>query len=132
MKIPNGIRYFNKRFLNPLTARIAHSAHGPFCIIYHIGRRSGRPYETPIIAFPTAVGFVIVLTYGPGVDWYRNVCASGWCRIQWHGQVYEIKKIEPLEPKTALTYLPLFFRVILRLVGFQNFVKMVGQSPRSG
>ena len=75
---------------------------------------------------------MIVLTYGPGVDWYRNVCASGWCRIQWHGQVYEIKKIEPLEPKTALTYLPLFFRVILRLVGFQNFVKMVGQSPRSG
>ena len=131
MKIPNGIRYFNKTILNPLTARIAHSSRGPFCIIYHIGRRSGRPYETPIIAFPTANGFVIALTYGPEVDWYRNICASGCCRIQWHGQVYEIKKIEPLESKTALTYLPGFFRMILGMVGFRDYVKMVGQSPQS-
>ncbi len=131
MKIPNGIRYFNKRVLNPLTSRIAHSTWGPFCIIYHIGRRSGKPYETPIIAFPTPDGFVIVLTYGPQVDWYRNICASGSCKIQWHGQVYDIVKIEPLEPKIALAYLPGFFRLILRQVDFRDYVKLVGQSPRS-
>ena len=131
MKMPNGIRYFNKRYLNRLTARIAHSSWGPFCIIFHIGRRSGRPYETPIIAFPTADGFVIALTYGPEVDWYRNICASGRCKIQWHGKVYELWKIDPLEPKTALTYLPRFFRMVLGLVGLRDYVKMVGQSPRS-
>jgi len=131
MKMPNGIRYFNKRVLNPLTVRIARSSRGPFCILKHIGRRSGKPYETLIIAFPIADGFVVALTYGPGVDWYRNVCKAGWCRIQWHGQIYEIKKIEPLEPKTALTDFPRFFRIILSLVNLRDFVKMVGQSPRS-
>lgn len=131
MKMPNGIRYFNKRVLNPLTARIARSSRGPFCIVKHMGRHSGKPYETPIIAFPTVDGFVVALTYGPGVDWYRNVCAAGWCRIQWHGQSYEIKNIEPLEPKTALTLLPPFFNVILRLVNFRDYVKLVNQGPPS-
>jgi deazaflavin-dependent oxidoreductase (nitroreductase family) len=131
MKIPDGVRYFNKRFLNRLTARIAHAAWGPFCIIYHVGRRSGTPYATPIMAFPTPDGFVIVLTYGPQVDWYRNICAAGKCKIEWHAKTYEIRQIEPLEPKTALAALPFFFRTVLGLVGFQDFVKLVGQNPRS-
>lgn len=130
MKMPVSIRYFNKRFVNPLTARIARSSWGPFCIIYHAGRRSGRSYETPVIAFPTADGFVIALTYGPEVDWYHNIRGAGRCRILWHRPIYEIKKIEPLEPKTALTYLPLIFRTVLRLVGLKDYVKLVGEAPR--
>jgi len=127
MKIPNGIRYFNKRFLNHLTGKVARSSWGPFCIIYHVGRRSGKPYETPIIAFPTLDGFVIVLTYGSGVDWYRNICANGQCKIRFHGQVYAIKEIVPLEPVTALPLLPAFFRLVLGRVGFKDFVKLVSQ-----
>lgn len=130
MKMPGSIRQFNKRVINPLTARIAHSSWGLFCIIYHTGRRSGKPYQTPVIAFPTKDGFIIALTYGPEVDWYRNIRAAGGCRILWHRQIYEIKQIEPLEPKTALTYLPPFFRTVLRLVDLKDYIKMVGESPR--
>ena len=132
MKIPNRIRYFNKRYLNRLTSRIARLRWGPFCMVYHVGRRSGKQYQTPIMAFPAPDGFVIVLTYGAEVDWYRNVCAAGSCQILWHARVYEIHKVEPMEPKAALASLPMFFRVVLRRVNFQDFVKMVGQSPRSG
>ncbi len=129
MKIPSKVRYFNKRFLNKLTSKIARSSWGPFCMIYHIGRRSGKPYETPIIAFPTTEGFVIALTYGPEVDWYRNIRAAGRCRIQWHGKVYEINKIEPLEAKTALTYLPGLFQTVLGLVGLRDYIKVVSPNP---
>ncbi len=57
-----------KHTLNPLTRRMARSNLGPFSIIRHVGRRSGRHYETPIIVAPVEEGYVIELTYGPEVD----------------------------------------------------------------
>ena len=129
MKIPSSVRYFNKRFLNHLTGRIARTSWGPFCIIYHTGRRSGTPYETPIMAFPTAFGFVIVLTYGPQVDWYRNIRAAGCCKIRWHAKDYEIRQIEPMEPKLALAELPGFFRAVLGRVGFPGFCQIDRPEP---
>jgi len=128
MKFPKGVRSFNKRFLNRLTGRIARSSWGPFSIIYHIGRRSGKSYETPIIAIPTADGFVIALTYGPDVDWYRNVSSAGQCKMLWHRHESIIEKIEPLELKTAIPYFPLFERKVLRLIGTDHYVKMKKQS----
>ncbi len=130
MKIPRGVRYFNKRFLNPLTGKIARSSWGPLCMIYHVGRRSGKPYETPIIAFPTTFGFVVALTYGREVDWYRNIMAAGRCQIGWHGKLYQLQKIESLDAKTALPLLPWIFRIVLGLVGFKDFIRLEGQSPR--
>ncbi len=129
MKMPDKVRYFNKRYLNKLTTRVARSSWGPFCMIHHIGRYSGKPYETPIIAFPIREGFVIALTYGPGVDWYRNARKAGRCQIQWHGKIYEIDKIEPLKPRIARAYLPFFFRTVLGLVGLRDYVKMESPFP---
>jgi deazaflavin-dependent oxidoreductase (nitroreductase family) len=125
VKFPKGLRYFNKHVLNRITGQAARSSWGPFCIIYHVGRRSGKPYETTIIAIPTAGSFVIALTYGPDVDWFRNIRAAGGCKILWHRQLYTIEKIEPMESRTALPYFPGFERMILRLVGIQHFVRMV-------
>ncbi len=68
VKFPNRIRYFNKHILNRLTGKMARSARGPFSIVCHVGRRSGKTYETPIIAIPAADGFVVALTYGPEVE----------------------------------------------------------------
>ena len=127
MNLPGGLRYFNKYVLNRITGQVARSPWGPFCVVYHFGRRSGKPYETVIIAVPTANSFVIALTYGPDVDWFRNVRAAGRCKILWHRQIYTIDKIEPLEAKAALPYFPGFERMILRFVGIQHFVRMAYQ-----
>jgi deazaflavin-dependent oxidoreductase (nitroreductase family) len=132
MKMPAEVRYFNKRYLNPLIGGIARSSWGPFCIIYHVGRRIGKPYETPLIAFPATFGFVIALTYGPEVDWYRNIKAVGHCQIEWHGKVYAIQKVEPLDRKVALPLLPWIFRTVLSLVGLKDFIKLEGQIPPQG
>jgi deazaflavin-dependent oxidoreductase (nitroreductase family) len=128
MKFPSGIRYFNKYVLNRLTGKIARSSWGPFSIVYHVGRRSGKPYETTIIAIPTAASFIVALTYGPDVDWFRNVTAAGRCKILWHSRVYPIEKIEALEVETALPYFPAFERTILQWVGIQDFVGMKYQT----
>ncbi|MDQ2904920.1 MAG: nitroreductase family deazaflavin-dependent oxidoreductase [Chloroflexota bacterium] len=80
----------------------------------HVGRRSGKPYETTIMVWPLGEGFVIALTYGPEVDWYRNVLAAEGCTVFWHRRVYTLGKPEPIDAKTALPAFPAFFRLILR------------------
>ncbi len=118
-----------KHTLNPLTRRLARTSFGPFSIVQHVGRRSGKQYETPIIAGSTDDGFVIELTYGPNVDWYKNVLAAGGCTLLWHGKEYMINHLEPLDPDVGRAAFPLVARLILRVIKRQHFVKMTAQPP---
>ena len=77
------------RTLNPLTLRAARSGRGPFSLIEHVGRRSGRTFEAPLILARVPEGFVSELTYGPQVNWYRNVVAGGG-RVLYRGEWFEI------------------------------------------
>lgn len=131
MKIPDGVRTFNKHYLNRLTGKLARAGLSPFGMVYHVGRRSAKQYETPIWVFPSEGGFIIALTYGTHVDWYRNVLSAGQCRILYHHQEYAIKSIEPLERAAALPLFPRFVGTVLRLIGMQDFVRMAYQ-PQAG
>src|SRR5215510_1568064 len=97
LQLRNGLLTALKYTLNPLTRRLARSSFGPFSIVRHVGRRSGKRYETPIIVAPLKDGFVIELTYGPDVDWHKNILVAGGCTLLWHGKEYVINKIEPLD-----------------------------------
>lgn len=118
------MRSFNKHILNRVTRMFASFSRGPFAVVRHVGRRSGKPYETPIMVEPTRDGVVIALTYGPEVDWYRNVLAAGHCTLLWHGREYAIEKPEPIAVQTALPAFPQFLRMILRMLDTQHFVSM--------
>ena len=113
-----------KYTLNPFTRRLARTSFGPFTIVRHVGRRSGKLYETPIIASPVAGGFVIELTYGYDVDWHKNVLAAGGCTVIWHGEEYQINQIEPLDAETGRAAFPPPQRWILRLLGMKYFEKL--------
>ena len=126
-QLRNGWLTVLKYTLNPLTRRLARSSFGPFSIVRHVGRRSGKLYETPIIVSRVRDGFVIELTYGPDVDWHKNVLAAGSCRLVWHGQEYLIDKIEPLDTETGRAAFPPSQRLILRLLGRKHFEKMGAQ-----
>lgn len=102
----NQVRYFNKHILNRLLRGFAHVSFGPFALVKHVGRKSGKPYETPIMAFPIENGFMVALTYGPEVDWYKNVQAAGGCTLVFHGKDYVINHLEPMQPETALPLFP--------------------------
>ena len=123
-RIQDWIRFFNKNLLNRVTIRFAGAAHGPFVIVRHVGRRSGKRYATPIIAQPTAGGFMIALTNGREVDWYRNVLAAGRCGLRWHNQEYAIEKLEPVDVETGLPVFPLFERLVLKMLGILYFLRM--------
>lgn len=81
--------------LNPLALGMAHRGFGPFSLVRHVGRKTGAPYETPLILARVPGGFIAELTYGTGVSWYRNLrAAEGHGVIIWHGREYAIDGIE--------------------------------------
>jgi deazaflavin-dependent oxidoreductase (nitroreductase family) len=56
-----------------------------FAIIHHVGRNSGRRYQTPVNVFRHGDSYVIPLTYGEG-EWVKNVIAAGGCSIRTRGR----------------------------------------------
>jgi deazaflavin-dependent oxidoreductase (nitroreductase family) len=116
---------FLKHTLNRATSRVARGRAGPFALVKHVGRKSGRQYETPIIVQLTEGGFVIELTYGPEVDWYRNVVAANGCRILYHGVEHVIEGLEPLTAAEGIRAFTPGQQRILRLLRRTHFVKLL-------
>jgi len=83
-----------QRRLNPLTLDLARAGRGPFSLIRHVGRKSGRTFETPVILADAEDGLVAELTYGPGVNWYRNIVAGGG-QVLHRRHWYRIVGVEP-------------------------------------
>jgi len=118
------IRIFVKRFINPVLRNLAHSSIGPFALLRHMGRKSGKTFEIPIMVWRVADGFVIVLTYGSHVDWLRNLQAAGRGSLLWHKREYALQKPEFIDAKTAETALPTLIKNALRMRGVHEFVKI--------
>jgi len=78
-------------------------------------------------------GFVIALTYGPEVDWYRNMQAASGGTVFWHRRLYVVGKPELIDTETALQAFPALFRLIFRTFGKQEkfvLMKPSGSEPR--
>ena len=110
-----------KNAVNPAASRIAHSGRGPISLIRHVGRKTGRVYETPVILARRGDDFVAELTYGPDVAWYRNVVAAGRCTVIVHGTEYEIDRIESLDAAAGMRAFGYPAELILRLMRRRHF-----------
>ncbi|GAW48006.1 putative uncharacterized protein [Nocardioides sp. PD653] len=100
---------------------MARAGLGPFSLIRHVGRKSGRVYETPVILARDVDGFVAELTYGDKVNWYRNVVAAAGCIVVYRGKEYRISQIEPCSAERGRGAYPAPFRQVLRLLARDEF-----------
>ena len=76
MKLSRGVARFNKRVTNRIQGVYAWLVP-PWAVILHRGRRSGRPYRTPLFAFRRGRTLVIALLYGEESEWLRNLRRGG-------------------------------------------------------
>lgn len=76
MRVPRGVARFNSRVTNPLARALTPWLPGQGTL-EHVGRKSGRPYRTPLLVFTAQDGFVFLVGYGPQSDWLKNVLARG-------------------------------------------------------
>ena len=118
------LRTFVKHFINPILRNVARSSHGPFALLRHVGRKSGTTYEIPIMVWRVEDGFVIVLTYGPHVDWLRNLQAARQGTLRWHKKEYMFQTPVFIDANTAWLALPALIKFVLRLKGTHEYVKL--------
>lgn len=81
MPIPRIVARVNRVVTNRVTVLFAGWVPG-FGVVLHQGRRSNRPYRTPINVFRLPDGYVVALTYGPDADWVKNVVAGNGCVLE--------------------------------------------------
>jgi deazaflavin-dependent oxidoreductase (nitroreductase family) len=123
-RLARGWFWLLKNTLNRATVRIAHTGYGPFALVRHVGRKTGRPYETPLMLARLGDDFVAELTYGPGVAWYRNVVAAGGCTVVAGRVEYRIDRIEPCDPETGLRAFGNPAALILRALRRREFRRL--------
>ena len=92
----------------------------------HRGRRSGRPYRTPVLAFRLDDGYVVALFYGADRDWVRNVLAAGACTLQQGGRRVELTNPHLLDVSEGMALVPAVMRPALRLMRVRRVLRLSG------
>jgi deazaflavin-dependent oxidoreductase (nitroreductase family) len=78
----------------PIALRSAGKVGSNTSVVRHVGRRSGRIYDTPVVAAENGDGFFIALPYGERTDWLRNVLARGNAEIVSEGRTFPVDRPE--------------------------------------
>jgi deazaflavin-dependent oxidoreductase (nitroreductase family) len=126
MQVPRVMRRVNRAFTNrlmrPLAGRLP-----PLAIAHHVGRKSGRHYQTPVLAFPTPEGFVTPLPYGTDTDWCLNWVEAGEGVVEARGRRTALVNPRIVSADEALPLLPAILRPGLRLLGLPGFLVVDGR-----
>src|SRR5215469_15716322 len=91
--LQNTLRLFT-RAVRPLALRSAGKEGSGTSVVRHVGRRTGRTYETPVIAVQHDASILIALPYGKRTDWLQNVLHNGSATIVANGHYYEVDRPE--------------------------------------
>jgi len=114
-------RSFTRLFrplMRPLAARLP-----GFAVISYAGRRSGRSYRTPINVFRHDGDYIFALTYGPEVQWVKNVLAAGTAQVEQRGRTVTLRDPRRIsDPKARLV--PMLVRPFLRFMRVSEFLRM--------
>jgi len=102
----DAVRRFNRGVGNPHQMKTAGTAGAYASVVQHVGRNSGRQFETPVVAETMMDGFVIALPYGSQADWVKNVLKSGSATIVHEGGTYFVHQPEVVATADVLAYFP--------------------------
>lgn len=122
MPISRHVAQLNKRVTNHLTRPFAARLPG-FAIVRHVGRRSGRTYETPVNLFRRGDQYVVALTYGEDSEWVKNVLAAGGCEIRTRGDTVRLTSPRIFSDARRQS-VPAPVRLPLRLLGVTEFMSL--------
>jgi len=124
MRFSDGLAQFNRLAFNRVVRTFAGRRGSPVAVVEHRGRRSGRPYRTPVLAFGTDGGYLVVLFYGDARDWVRNVLAAGACTLERGGRRVELTAPRLLDAGDGMTLVPLPMRPALRLLRVRRVLRL--------
>lgn len=106
----------------------------PWAVILHRGRRTGRAYRTPVLAFRSDRTLIVALLYGEQSDWVRNLRAGGG-RVIRAGRTYELlreARALDTDATTELARLSRRARAYCGLADKQLLIQIGGKLPGYG
>ena len=121
MQLPQWLARFNRHFTNPIQRLWAGWAP-TFGILEHVGRKSGKPYHTPLTVFSTDDGVAILLTYGPNRDWLNNIVSADGGRMKRYGKTFELTEPRVMPKAEAAPAVNGLWRPIFARLPFEQAV----------
>jgi deazaflavin-dependent oxidoreductase (nitroreductase family) len=106
--------------LNPRQLERAGSPGARMSVVGHRGRRSGRHYRTPVGVRETGDAFLVLLPYGPGTDWVRNVRAAEGATLRHAGRTMDVDRPELVPVAAVARDLTVGDRATARLFGIRE------------
>lgn len=126
MQLPQRLARFNRHVTNPIQRMWAGWAP-TFGILEHVGRRSGKPYRTPLSVFSTDDGVAVLLTYGPDRDWLKNIMAAGGARMRRRGKTFEVTNPRVVSRAEAAEHVNPRTRKVFARLPFEQAVLLTRQ-----
>lgn len=114
VRFPERLARANRVFTNPVMRPLARRV-SPLGVVHHVGRRSGKAYTSPVLAFPAKGAYLIPLTYGPDRDWVKNVVAAGTFQIERSGRFVTVTDPEVKAGDATDILAPRMARFVRRL-----------------
>jgi deazaflavin-dependent oxidoreductase (nitroreductase family) len=93
-------------------------------VVKHVGRSSGRGYQTPIVAVKHNGNFLIALPYAQRTDWMKNVLATGHATIVADGETYEVDQPQVIPMSEATAYFGLKEQKLHRRFGVKTCLRL--------
>jgi deazaflavin-dependent oxidoreductase (nitroreductase family) len=101
MPMPKWWGHINKRVFNPGQIK-----KGVSPVLTHVGRASGRTFQTPLDAHPVDDGYIFILVYGSGSDWVKNIMAAGNASLRVKGEEIPLTSPRVITEEAAWELLP--------------------------
>lgn len=128
----DALRRSNRAVLNPAMRRVAGRPGFYAALVHHVGRRSGTPYATPVLAERAGGHLYVPLPYGRDVDWCANVLAAGGAVVERRGERIEVTAPAIVPVGEGAAAFPPPSRFLLGLAGVDDYLRLevVGAQPR--
>ena len=111
------------KVVNPWVLRAAGRVP-PFVVLHHAGRKSGKEYITPLVAFAARpeqeILAVLPLPWGSGTDWARNTMSAGTVRLTRGGSEFLVKDVRLVPAYEAVEWLPAVPSMLMSAVGIED------------
>lgn len=121
MQAPRFLRQINRSFTNRLMGPLA-GLLPPLALVHHTGRKSGRAYSTPVLAFEVEGGLLTPLPYGTDTDWVLNLLAAGNASFDVSGREIAVANPRIVGTDEALQHLPALAQPLLRVLSLPGFL----------
>ena len=121
MQMPRAMRRINRDFTNRVMGPLA-AFVPPLGVVHHVGRKSGRSFRTPVLAFSIEEGVLTPLPYGTDTDWVLNVLAAGEAELEALGSRRAVENPRVVDAETALELVPELLRPVVRLLDLPGFL----------